>query len=539
MACPWLRAGRDAPVAAPIEARDASLQQQVPLMEGETGMAPGSRFRMRSVLVWPPTTFGIAAIYVLVGALWILLSDALVGMLVRDPGLITRLSMYKGWAYIVVTGGLLYLLISRSARERERLYQQARYEQARWRRTALMLHAIQTASGSLELDQVLQRLAEALVEAVEAPHCGIYLVDSPRQILVPRSLVGDKNEVRRALFWKYPLDPAAEPLLGEAIERHEPTVCYDALTDQRVSREAVRAWGLRSLLVVPIRAGERVLGVANLATFDEPHSFTLAEVELARGVVGAVALAIENARLYEETRRLYQQAEQLAIVEERQRIARELHDSVTQGLYGVTLYSEAASLLLEAGDLATLGEHLREIQAISRESLREMRLLIFELRPPVLEKEGLVAALEARLSAVEGRGGIETALRVVGEPRLSRVIEEELYRIAQESLNNVLKHSKARRVQVRLEFGAERVCLEVQDDGVGFEPGARPGRGGLGLRSMAERALQIGGKLAIISALGQGTRVRVEVAFGEGLGPASARSGASSTRGGLHQTVGQ
>jgi signal transduction histidine kinase len=386
--------------------------------------------------------------------------------------------------------------------------------QEQQRRTALMLHAVQTASRSLELDQVLQQVGQTLSEAIGATRCGIYLVDSDGQVLVPRALVGETSEARRALFWSYRLDPAAETILREAIERREPAVCYDAPTDPRISQEAVQAWGLRSLLIVPITAGERVLGLALLATFEEPRAFTLAEIELAQGVAGAVALAVENARLYEETRRLYQQGEQLAIIEERQRIARELHDSVTQSLYGVTLYAEVAGLLLDSGDLTTLAEHLREIQSISQQALREMRLLIFELRPPILEQEGLVAAIEARLEAVEGRGGVSTELRVEGEPKLTRVVEEEIYRIAQEALNNVLKHSRARRTTVQLTFSDERVCLEVFDDGVGFDPSEGGGKGGLGLKGMAERARQIGGALTIDSAPGQGTRLRIEVDVG-------------------------
>ncbi len=199
------------------------------------------------------------------------------------------------------------------------------------------------------------------------------------------------------------------------------------------------------------------------------------------------------------------------------RIARELHDSVTQGLYAVTLYSEAAALHLESGDLGTLSEQLREIQSISQQALREMRLLIFELRPPILEREGLVAALQARLDAVEGRGGVASSLKVEGEPRLTRVVEEELYRIAQEALNNVLKHSKAKHVAIALEFGDDRVCLDVVDDGIGFEPSALVGasKGGLGLEGMAERARQVGGKLSVESVPGQGTKVRIEVPTGQ------------------------
>ncbi len=147
-----------------------------------------------------------------------------------------------------------------------------------------------------------------------------------------------------------------------------------------------------------------------------------------------------------------------------------------------------------------------------------MRLLIFELRPPILEKEGLIAALEARLDSVEGRGGIEATLKLEGEPRLTRVVEEELYRIAQEALNNVLKHSRAQRVAVELRFSPDRVCLEVSDDGVGFEPRALAGvsKGGLRLKGMGERARQVGGCLSVESAPRQGTKVRIEVPSGQG-----------------------
>jgi signal transduction histidine kinase len=142
-----------------------------------------------------------------------------------------------------------------------------------------------------------------------------------------------------------------------------------------------------------------------------------------------------------------------------------------------------------------------------------MRLLLHQVHPPVLEAEGLVAALQARLAAVEGRAGLQTEFRVDGERRLPIAIEEELYWIAQEALNNVRKHAAARRVIVHLHFTAATITLEVTDDGVGFDPQAvrSAGRGGGGLRSIAERAARVGGRLTHESQPGAGTRLRVEV----------------------------
>jgi len=167
-------------------------------------------------------------------------------------------------------------------------------------------------------------------------------------------------------------------------------------------------------------------------------------------------------------------------MEERNRLARDLHDSVTQAVYGVTLYAEAATRLLGAGQTEVAAEHLKELRSTAQQALREMRSLIFELRPPVLEKEGLVAALQARLEAVEGRAGLATELKVDGESRVPKEMEEELYRVAQEALNNVLKHSEARTVKLHLHADVDRITLEIADDGVGFDPGATHEHGGLG-----------------------------------------------------------
>jgi signal transduction histidine kinase len=201
----------------------------------------------------------------------------------------------------------------------------------------------------------------------------------------------------------------------------------------------------------------------------------------------------------------------LAVMKERSRLARDLHDSVTQALYGVTLYATAAARQLLAGDLDLVASHLCEISRTAQESLREMRLLIFELRLPVLKQEGLAAALQARLEAVERRVGLETEFEVEGDGYLSPGMEEGLYRIAQEALNNTLRHGHARCVSVRLYRNEKAVILEIGDDGIGFDPAAAREKGGFGLRGMEERAAWLGGSLTLQSSVGKGTKIKVEV----------------------------
>jgi signal transduction histidine kinase len=200
-----------------------------------------------------------------------------------------------------------------------------------------------------------------------------------------------------------------------------------------------------------------------------------------------------------------------AALEERQRLARELHDSVTQSLYGVTLYSQAAAGHLAMEHYDEVDKYLDEINQTSQEALAEMRLLIHQLRPPVLDKEGLLTALQSRLSAVEGRAGLKTSLKADLTARLPFALEEGLYHIAQEALNNSLKHAHARSVNVALRQNGPMVTLEVADDGVGFDPAQAYQEGKMGLSDMDDHAEEIGGKLTVTSQPGQGTRIRVDV----------------------------
>ncbi|MBI4787143.1 MAG: PAS domain S-box protein [Chloroflexi bacterium] len=258
----------------------------------------------------------------------------------------------------------------------------------------------------------------------------------------------------------------------------------------------------QSLLAVPLTIKGATYG--SLLLYDQNRrEFSEEDLRVGMAFADQIALAIENAQLRD-------QIKQAAANSERSRLARELHDSVTQSLYSMTLYAEAASRLLTNGKTVEAGDHLREMRDTAQEALREMRLLIFELRPLALEKSGLAAALQARLDAVEIRGGIQAKLEVLGTDRLSTMVEQELYHIAQEALNNTLKHAHAHNVHIRLEFGAAETRLELCDDGMGFTLVNLYQGGGLGLRGMKERAQKIGGQLEIESDA-NGTRITVLV----------------------------
>jgi signal transduction histidine kinase len=210
--------------------------------------------------------------------------------------------------------------------------------------------------------------------------------------------------------------------------------------------------------------------------------------------------AIENARLYEEARGR-------AALEERQRLARELHDSVSQALYGIVLNASTAQAVRQV-DPPRLAGLLNDIVALAEAGLAEMRALIFELRPESLQEEGLVAALEKQAAAVQARRGITVRTALADEPDAPLAVKEALYRIAQEALHNVVKHASAAQVRVTLAREPGGVRLLIVDDGAGFDPADTPA-GHLGLAGMRVRAEKIGARLDVTSALGRGTTIEV------------------------------
>lgn len=212
-----------------------------------------------------------------------------------------------------------------------------------------------------------------------------------------------------------------------------------------------------------------------------------------------------------EVAQLLRQTWEKATLEERQRLARELHDSVIQSLYSMTLFATVGQQMAEAGELTNVQSYLSQLGETAQQVLKEMRLLIYDLRPPVLERGGLAGALKQRLNTVEERTGVVTHLLIEGRITLSAPVEAELYRIVQEALNNSAKYAHATKVTVHLRGTAGEVQLEVSDNGQGFDLAVASDRGGLGLVSMRERAEGLGASFAICSAPGQGTQVTVRL----------------------------
>jgi signal transduction histidine kinase len=260
--------------------------------------------------------------------------------------------------------------------------------------------------------------------------------------------------------------------------------------------------GINTLLAAPLKVESKIIGV--LDVINKVGGFTTDDLRI-------ISLFADQAAIVIDQTQLHQKVEQMAVMEERQRLARELHDSVTQALYSVNLYAEAARMALAAGKKDVSLVNLSKLREMTSEALMEMRLLIFELRPSILEDEGLVAALQARLAAVEGRSGLKTEISVEGERRLPILIEEELYRIAQEGLNNAVKHAKARNLRIGLQYSQKSIRMELWDDGIGFDPAVTNGMGGMGLRGIEERVQKVGGTLGIDSSSGKGTKLVLTV----------------------------
>lgn len=232
-------------------------------------------------------------------------------------------------------------------------------------------------------------------------------------------------------------------------------------------------------------------------------------------ITGQLASALrwraEQARSRErELRRLYTQAQELAALQERQRLARELHDSVSQALYGIGLGAHTAREALESREQEQALASLEYVLTLADAGLAEMRALIFELRPESLESEGLLAALIKQVAALRARYKLTVEADLGQEPDLPLEKKHVLYRIAQEALHNIVKHAHASTVVLRLTSAEDEVILEVRDDGKGFDP-AGPFPGHLGMRSMLERITKVGGTLAVESAPGQGTCIRARV----------------------------
>lgn len=356
------------------------------------------------------------------------------------------------------------------------------------------------------LEEILNFIVSQANHVLRANSIALYLLNQDKNILCVQATTGWDAHLQKELG--YSPDSGS---IGRAMTTQRPVVINDiqqallrgdlTLEPQLLDLMRDNGFSYQCEVVVPLVVNGESYGVIRLTYFDH-HDLTTEETELAVALSDQASLAIGNSYLRN-------QAEMLAVINERNRLARELHDSVTQSLYSLTLMAEASRRMADAGDYDLAKSYLGRLGQTAQQSLKEMRLLVYQLRPHVLELEGLVGALQQRLDAVESRAGVETHLYVDGPVELGSSIEEELYRISQEALNNSLKHSKASSVTISIHSAGEMIELSVADNGIGFDLGNPKDTGGMGLINMRERAEHLGGQFRVQSSPGSGTIVKV------------------------------
>ncbi len=364
----------------------------------------------------------------------------------------------------------------------------------------ILLHSISgAASRAVSLDDFLSEAIYQIVYSFQSQSIVVYLVENTNNNPENRRLVltahhGLPDSGVGAMI-SIPEDAL---MITWVLEHREALLIPDISIDSRVPA-SMQELGQLALLLVPMITEEHLLGIIGLTRRDSPP-YSTDEIARLSAVADEVATFVYSNR-----------QRQLSIaLAERQRLVRDLHDSVTQKLYGLIALTEAAQAGLEAGSMDMPAQVISRIGDNARQALKEMRLFLYELQPVALEREGLVAILHQRLAAVEGRA--DTKARLLADENIYLSLDKEvaLYFITQEALNNVLRHANAKSVTVRLKQKRINVVLEVDDDGCGFDP-TKEHKGGMGLKNIRERSSQIGAKLNIVSTPGMGTKISVIV----------------------------
>jgi signal transduction histidine kinase len=364
--------------------------------------------------------------------------------------------------------------------------------------TEALSDAVLAIAAEHAVEPVLQKLVDAARELAGARYAAIGVPDGDGGFA--RFITSGMSDALIASLGEL---PRTHGLLGAMLESAEPYRTLDIRRDPRFRGWWPRAHpAMGSFLGVPIVSRGAIAGAFYLTEKEGAATFSDDDQALIQTFAAHAALALENARLHERSR-------ELSIVEERNRLARELHDAVTQKLFGVVLAAESGTALL-AHDVGEAGAQLALVRDLAREAMEELRSVIVHLRPAALAAQGLAVALAKHVDVLRRSHGREIGLEVTGDAPVPAAIEADVFRIAQEALHNALRHSGAEHIDVRLRCQPGGVVLTVADDGDGFDPAAVRSRT-LGLTTMAERARAAGGTLTIESAPGAGTAVGLEV----------------------------
>jgi ligand-binding sensor domain-containing protein/signal transduction histidine kinase len=366
----------------------------------------------------------------------------------------------------------------------------------------------------VHLNDVLQALVDIAVDILQADKGSLLVWEDNKEHLLIRASHG----FNPSTFANLKIRPGMG-IAGKVAVSGKPVSVEDTTMNPEVTLQITEPEGIRSFMQVPIQIKGETYGVFS-ADYLQPRRFDETEQRLLLAFAQRAALAIQNAQIVEKE-------QELAVLEERSRLARELHDAVTQTLFSASLVAEALPATWEKDPQAGRGL-LQELRSLSRGALAEMRTLLLELRPAALAETRLEDLLRQLAEAASGREGIPVAVQVEGQAKLPPDVHIAFYRIVQEALNNVVKHARARHVVVRLCFttqdqplpaemngdqkpplSGQLAWLVISDDGRGFDPAQVP-LNRLGLGIMQERAQAIGADMMVDSQLGLGTRITVQ-----------------------------
>lgn len=426
----------------------------------------------------------------------------------------------SGLVIILLLSGQVYISINRQKRlafaVQERTHEIAQINRtleqrvaARTRELTTMLEVSQNVASMPDVQPLLSLILSRLQEIAPCIAVAIFLREG-QDALTLLSYQGPLARSDMPGRWSLAMADHFRTILQTRIPVIIPDVRAD-ITLARAWRETTQAHlGILpdyvvSWMGVPLIVKNRVTGLLVLH-HQAADFFTHEQASLALAFAHQAALAIENARLYED-------AQQAAVLRERQRLARELHDSVSQALYSIGLGARTAQSLANrtlAGETKSrLLEPIQHILTMAEAGLAEMRALIFELKPESLQVEGLNVTLTRQTSAIQARHGLDVRVHLCEEPEISLDLKLLIYRIVQEALHNVVKHAQARGIDLDLDYQPGHIDLTIRDDGRGFD--IQAGSPGLGLRSMRERVEQVQGAFEIASIPGSGTTIKVHI----------------------------
>lgn len=374
----------------------------------------------------------------------------------------------------------------------------------------LMLKVNADAVGNASLDQVLNQIAMSIADAINIQHCNFYLVDQNQRLLIPKLGFNAKDLPEETIktFLNTTLPYGENQYTKILLETKKPLVSYDAQTDEIVEKHIVSPVKVKSVIAVPLFVQDEMIAVAMIGTFDDYRRFTEDEVKLVAGMASAAALAIQNAKLN-------LQVSSLALLQERERIAREIHDSIAQSLSIVKLQTSHVEGLLENGDVIQAKTGLTEIKKLVSEANVDIRESIYNLKNSFNENTGIVDFFRNYLNRYHLTHQLETEFIVEQgvDWTLSPDVTIQLIRIVQEALMNVRKHAQAKKVWVSLSREKDQRLICIKDDGVGFPVDEITGTSGssFGLQVMQERVNSIHGFLKIDSVPQHGTQITVSI----------------------------